>query len=71
MRSLVSMTTVFGLVFIAVLLGLAITRPAAEQLDGQQIFRFDTFGDEQLWTNVCGCTRLWLTSIQRRRSASD
>ena len=20
--------------------------------DGQQIFRFDTFGDEQLWTNV-------------------
>jgi hypothetical protein len=23
-----------------------------EQQDGQQIFRFDTFGDEQLWTNV-------------------
>jgi len=23
-----------------------------EQHDGQQIFRFDTFGDEQLWTNV-------------------
>jgi hypothetical protein len=21
-------------------------------LDGKQIFRFDTFGDEQLWTNV-------------------
>ena len=20
--------------------------------DGQQIFRYDTFGDEQLWTNV-------------------
>jgi mono/diheme cytochrome c family protein len=52
MRSLVSMTAVFGLVFIAVLLGFAVTRSAAEQLDGQQIFRFDTFGDEQLWTNV-------------------
>src|SRR5437764_10854413 len=23
-----------------------------QQQDGQQIFRFDTFGDEQLWTNV-------------------
>src|SRR5512141_1879195 len=22
------------------------------RLDGQQIFRFDTFGDEQLWTDV-------------------
>ena len=29
-------------------------RPAssARAFDGQQIFRFDTFGDEQLWTNV-------------------
>jgi mono/diheme cytochrome c family protein len=25
---------------------------AAPQPDGQQIFRFDTFGDEQLWTDV-------------------
>jgi hypothetical protein len=30
------------------------TRPthAKKQLDGQEIFRFDTFGDEQLWTDV-------------------
>jgi mono/diheme cytochrome c family protein len=26
--------------------------PAAKPLDGQAIFRFDTFGDEQLWTDV-------------------
>jgi hypothetical protein len=38
-------------------LGLAfwLSGPAAgakeEQLDGQEIFRFDTFGDEQLWTD--------------------
>src|SRR4051812_49828233 len=25
---------------------------AAPQMDGRDIFRFDTFGDEQLWTNV-------------------
>jgi len=43
---------VFGVVFVAVLFAAAATRPAAQQLDGQQIFRFDTFGDEQLWTNV-------------------
>src|SRR5215510_11756360 len=52
MRRVAGMSTVFGLVLIAVIVGLAATRPAAEQLDGQQIFRFDTFGDEQLWTNV-------------------
>ena len=32
----------------------SIWRQASQQTlrDGQQIFRFDTFGDEQLWTNV-------------------
>jgi Cytochrome c len=53
MRHIGRMFTVFGTVFIvAVFVGLATTRPAAEHVDGQQIFRFDTFGDEQLWTNV-------------------
>jgi hypothetical protein len=52
MRRVGTMSTVFGLVFIVVLLGFATTQPAAKQVDGQQIFRFDTFGDEQLWTNV-------------------
>jgi len=52
MRLIPKMALVFSLVFFAVLFGVAVTRPAAEQLDGQRIFRFDTFGDEQLWTNV-------------------
>ena len=26
--------------------------PEAQPLSGRQIFRFDTFGDEQLWTGV-------------------
>src|SRR5690349_3811647 len=51
MRRFGGMSTLFGLVFIAVL-AIATTRSAADQMDGQQIFRFDTFGDEQLWTNV-------------------
>jgi hypothetical protein len=51
MRLIGRMSAIFGVVFTAVLF-LAALRPAAKQLDGQQIFRFDTFGDEQLWTNV-------------------
>jgi mono/diheme cytochrome c family protein len=47
------MFTVLGVVFIvAVFVRLAPIPSAAKQPDGQQIFRFDTFGDEQLWTNV-------------------
>ena len=51
MRLIGRMSAIFGLVFSLVLL-LGLTRPAASQLDGRQIFRFDTYGDEQLWTNV-------------------
>ena len=29
---------------------------AAMVRDGRRIFRFDTFGDEAFWTDVCGCT---------------
>src|SRR5262245_42267459 len=52
MRRVAGTSTVVALVLIAVLVGLATTRSAADQIDGQDIFRFDTFGDEQLWTNV-------------------
>ena len=45
-------SAVFAIVFATVLLGGGAARPAAQHADGQQIFRFDTFGDEQLWTNV-------------------
>jgi RoxA-like, cytochrome c-like len=43
---------IFSIVFGAVLFGARVTRPAAQETDGQRIFRFDTFGDEQLWTGV-------------------
>src|SRR5262252_7812949 len=53
MRHIGRVSAVFGVVFIVTLIvALTTTRPSAERADGQQIFRFDTFGDEQLWTNV-------------------
>jgi hypothetical protein len=45
-------STVFGIALVTAFVGIAVTRPAAEHADGRQIFRFDTFGDEQLWTDV-------------------
>jgi hypothetical protein len=30
------------------------TAPGKKPGDGQEIFRYDTFGDEQLWTDVLG-----------------
>ena len=50
-RRLAAGWAVFGLAFVAVL-ALATTRSSADRPDGQQVFRYDTFGDEQLWTNV-------------------
>src|SRR6185369_2394279 len=52
MRLIGISSTIFGVVLTAVLLSSGEARPAAQQVDGQQIFRFDTFGDEQLWTGV-------------------
>jgi hypothetical protein len=34
------------------LITLGIVLPSAQEPDGQSIFRFDTFGDEQLWTGT-------------------
>jgi hypothetical protein len=51
MRLIGATTTVFVL---ALVLSVS-TSPSslrAPELDGQEIFRFDTFGDEQLWTDV-------------------
>jgi len=42
----------FTVALTAALLQAGAAHPRAEEPDGQQIFRFDTFGDEQLWTNV-------------------
>jgi hypothetical protein len=46
-----------GVASIAFVLALTLVSASARQdshrrLDGQEIFRFDTFGDEQLWTDV-------------------
>jgi mono/diheme cytochrome c family protein len=52
LRRLVGSVTVFSLAFIATAV---LEHPRADadpQADGRAIFRFDTFGDEQLWTNV-------------------
>lgn len=41
-------------IFLVVLIEAITVRPAssAKPMDGRQIFRFDTFGDEQLWTDT-------------------
>jgi mono/diheme cytochrome c family protein len=52
MRLIGTTSTVFAVVLTAALLGAASAPTAAKQPDGQEIFRFDSFGDEQLWTNV-------------------
>jgi hypothetical protein len=51
MRLVVATSTVFVLTLI---LALSNTSPSAvaAQLNGRDIFRFDTFGDEQLWTDT-------------------
>src|SRR5687768_5779316 len=63
MRSLVAASAVFLVAMALVLSGLAPATQAEPQgaafklderkhLDGQDIFRYDTFGDEQLWTDT-------------------
>ena len=54
-----------GIIYVLAL-ALALTaRPAssAKALDGGQIFRFDTFGDEQLWTKVLRMHEVIPTSV--------
>ncbi len=60
----------------AALRGAAVTRgnPADSVADGQRIFRFDTFGDEQFWTDTLHMnqvveSRMW-TPRRRSRSGS-
>ena len=63
MRSIVAGSSVFVVTMAFALSGLAPATEAEQQvaasrlgerqhLDGQAIFRFDTFGDEQLWTDT-------------------
>jgi hypothetical protein len=43
----------------------SVTRPAssAKTVDGQTIFRFDTYGDEQLWTDTLHLNEVIETSV--------
>jgi hypothetical protein len=51
-RTVVACLIVLTLSIAYGLSGLAPSTAADQRLDGQAIFRFDTFGDEQLWTEV-------------------
>jgi hypothetical protein len=54
-RTIVACLIVFILSIAYGLSGLAPSTAADQRFDGQAIFRFDTFGDEQLWTDVLAC----------------
>src|SRR4030095_13000243 len=53
-RRLIGAGSVVYLLMVAFVLSASRSGPAddARRDDGQTIFRYDTFGDEQLWTNV-------------------
>ena len=57
-----------GIIYVLALVLAVTARPAssAQGFDGRQIFRFDTFGDEQLWTNV-----LRMHEVIRIRQSGD
>lgn len=52
MRLIGAASTLFAGALTAALIQVGAAHPRAQQPDGQRIFRFDTFGDEQLWTSV-------------------
>ncbi len=52
MRLIGAASLIFVAAMAVALSGLVPSTLAAQQKDGQAIFRFDTFGDEQLWTEV-------------------
>jgi hypothetical protein len=52
MRLIGAAAALFVLVLALSLSAVPVPVGAQPQLDGQEIFRFDTFGDEQLWTDA-------------------
>jgi mono/diheme cytochrome c family protein len=52
MRLIVATAFTYALGMAYALSGVAPTAEAAKPMDGQAIFRYDTFGDEQLWTDT-------------------
>lgn len=51
-RSVIFSTVLFSTVLLTAYLASAPDATARDRHDGREIFRFDTFGDEQLWTDV-------------------
>ena len=51
MRKLIAAASALFVLTLVLVLTLS-AQPAVGPLAGQQIFRYDTFGDEQLWTDV-------------------
>jgi mono/diheme cytochrome c family protein len=51
-RSLVLSAAIGAALLTPVLVSTLEAKPSGNKLDGQYIFRYDTFGDEQLWTDV-------------------
>lgn len=59
MRLIGAAATLFLLVLTLVVSG----SPGSQPLDGRAIFRFDTFGDEQLWTKTLGMHQVIQSSV--------
>jgi hypothetical protein len=51
-RSLVLSAAIGAALLAPALFSTTEAKPSGNKLDGQFIFRFDTFGDEQLWTDI-------------------
>ena len=60
MRLIGAAATLFLLVLTLVVSG---AHPGSNQLNGLEIFRFDTFGDEQLWTKTLGMHEVIQSSV--------
>src|SRR5687768_8573325 len=43
---------VVATVYLVALVVVTTAQPTQKPVDGKQVFRFDTFGDEQLWTDT-------------------
>ena len=64
------MLSIVSLAFVVLVSATASRPPAssgpADLTSGRDIFRHDTFGDEQLWTAPSGCTRPLRSSTEDR-----
>ena len=57
--------SIVATIYVAALLGVINAQPGSTT-DGKQIFRFDTFGDDQLWTDTLQMHRVIASSVSPR-----